>query len=81
MASPGKRERECGLGCQISRDIGVRLTSRTITTHKIDPDVNADRWYLMQDTLYSQSLLRYGFAKGVGAATPEKPMANYAGDP
>jgi len=66
---------------QISRDIGVRLTSRTITTHKIDPDVDADRWYLMQDTLYSQSLLRYGFAKGVGAATPVKPRANYTGDP
>ena len=66
---------------QITRDIGVRLTDRTITTHKIDPDVDADRWYLMQDTFYSQSLLRYGFAKGVGAATPDKPRANYTGDP
>jgi len=66
---------------QISRDIGVRLTTKTITTHKIDPDVDADRWYLMQDTFYSQSLLRYGFAKGVGAATPDKPRANYTGDP
>jgi hypothetical protein len=66
---------------QISRDIGVHLTSRTITTHKIDPDADADRWYLMQDTFYSQSLLRYGFAKGVGAATPERPRVNYTGDP
>ena len=28
---------------QISRDIGVRLTWRTITTHKIDPDVDEAR--------------------------------------
>jgi len=28
---------------QISRDIGVHLTSKTITTHKIDPDVDGAR--------------------------------------
>jgi hypothetical protein len=66
---------------QISRDIGVRLTTKTLTTHKIDPEVDEARWYLMQDMFYSQSLLRYAFAKGVGAATPESPRANYTGDP
>jgi hypothetical protein len=66
---------------QISRDIGVRLTSKTLTTHKIDPEVDGARWYLMQDMFYSQSLLRYAFAKGVGAATPENPRRNYTGDP
>ena len=32
---------------QISRDIGVRFTSKTITTHKIDPDVDETRsfWF------------------------------------
>lgn len=66
---------------QISRDIGVRLTTKTITTHKIDPEVDGARWYLMQDMFYLQSLLRYAFAKGVGAATPESPQVNYTGDP
>ncbi len=59
----------------------MRLTTKTITTHKIDPEVDDARWYLMQDMFYSQSLLRYAFAKGVGAATPESPRGNYTGDP
>jgi hypothetical protein len=66
---------------QISRDIGVRLTKKTITTHKIDPEVDAARWYLMQDMFYSQSLQRFAFAHGVGEATPETPRGNYTGDP
>jgi hypothetical protein len=66
---------------QTSRDIGVRLTTKTITTHKIDPDVDGARWYLMQDMFYSQSLRRFAFAKGVGAAAPESPRVNFTGDP
>ncbi len=66
---------------QISRDIGVRLTKKTITTHKIDPEVDAARWYLMQDMFYSQSLQRFAFAHGVGECTPEAPRGNYTGDP
>jgi hypothetical protein len=66
---------------QISRDIGVRLTKKTITTHKIDPEVDDARWYLMQDMFYSQSLQRFAFAHGVGEATPEAPRGNYTGDP
>jgi len=66
---------------QISRDIGVRLTSRTITTHKIDPEVDETRWYLNQDMQYSHSLGRHAYAKGVGAATIDSPRFNYTGDP
>jgi hypothetical protein len=66
---------------QTSRDIGVRLTIKTITTHKIDPDVDGARWYLMQDMFYSQSLRRFAFAHGVGAATRESPRVNFTGDP
>jgi hypothetical protein len=66
---------------QISRDIGVRLTKKTLTTHKIDPEVDEARWYLMQDMFYSQSLIQYAFATGVGAATSESPGRNYTGDP
>jgi hypothetical protein len=66
---------------QISHDIGVRFTSKTITTHKVDPDMDEARWYLMQDMFYSQSLSRYALAKGVGASLPDKPRVNYTGDP
>lgn len=66
---------------QISRDIGVRFTKKTITTHKIDPDVDEARGFLLQDLWYSQSLVKYGFVEGVGAASYEKHRANLTGDP
>lgn len=66
---------------QISRDIGVRFTRKTITTHKIDPDVDEARNYLLQDLWYSQGLSRYGYVGGVGAAPLAKPRGNLTGDP
>ena len=66
---------------QISRDIGVRFTTRTITTHKIDPAVDETRWYLLQDLFFSDGLARFGFVGGVGPAPPERPRTNYTGDP
>jgi LssY C-terminus len=68
---------------QVSRDIGVRLTSQTwnLTTHKIGPDVDFDRGYLLQDLLMSGFVERYGFVRGVGAAKISDPRANLTGDP
>jgi hypothetical protein len=66
---------------QISRDIGVRLTTRTITTHKIDPSVDETRWYLLQDLFFSEGLARFGFVGGVGVSRSEQPRTNYTGDP
>jgi LssY C-terminus len=66
---------------QISRDIGVRLTWKTITTHKIDPDVDDTREYLLEDLAYAQSLSRFGYVGGVGRATVELPRGNLTGDP
>lgn len=68
---------------QISRDIGVRWTLKTwnLTTHKIDPDVDEARLGLIQDLLYSQSLLKFGFVKGIEAAPPDRPHRNLTGDP
>jgi hypothetical protein len=57
---------------QISRDIGVRFTKKTITTHKIDPAVDETREYLVEDLAYSQSLVKFGY---VG------PRGNLTGDP
>jgi len=68
---------------QVSRDIGVRLTDQTwnLTTHKISPDVDFDRDYLLQDLLMSGSVKRYGFIDGVRAAPASAPRTNLTGDP
>ncbi len=68
---------------QVSRDIGVRLTDQTwnLTTHKIGPDVDFDRGYLLQDLLMSGFVERYGFVDGVRAATISAPRTTLTGDP
>ena len=66
---------------QISRDIGVRFTTKTIVTHKIDPDVDETRSYLIQDLWYSQGLSKFALVKGVGVAPIETPRYNLSGDP
>ena len=68
---------------QVSRDIGVRLTDQTwnLTTHKISPDVDFDRGYVVQDLLMSGFLARYGFVDGVRAAPASAPRTNLTGDP
>ena len=66
---------------QISRDIGVRLTWKTIVTHKIDPNVDETRAYLFQDLLASQGLGAVGFVNGVGYLPREEPGHNFTGDP
>lgn len=68
---------------QISRDIGVRFTTRTWppVTHKIDPDVDEARQSVIEDLLFSNTISRVGFVKGVGSATLSKPRKNLTGDP
>ena len=68
---------------QISRDIGVEYTDKSwyLTTHKIDPDVDLDRDYLLQDLLLSGAVTRFGFVKGVGSSAAAAPRTNLTGDP
>jgi hypothetical protein len=66
---------------QISRDIGVHLTWKTITTHKIDPNVDETREFLLEDMAFSQAVSRFGHVGGVGAAPYEAPRGNLTGDP
>src|SRR6516165_6591128 len=67
---------------QVSRDIGVRLTDQTwnLTTHKIAPDVDFDRAYLLQDLVMSGFVERYGYVDGVGFAPASAPRTNLTGD-
>ena len=67
---------------QISRDIGSRFTTKssTLTTHRIDPDVDETRGSLIQDFLWAQALEVFGYAGGVGEISIEEPRGNLTGD-
>jgi hypothetical protein len=68
---------------QISRDIGTKLTTQSwsFTTHRISPEVDQDRYYLLQDLLLTGEAYRFGFARGVGLSSPTNPRTNLAYDP
>ena len=68
---------------QVSRDIGVKLTTKspTLTTHIIDPVVDESREYLFHSLLYQESVKQFAFTKGVGEATLDHPNFNLTGDP
>jgi hypothetical protein len=68
---------------QISRDIGIKLTTQVwyLTTHRISPDVDQERSYLLQDLIMSGAASRFGFVQGVGASSIPEPRVNLGGDP
>ena len=68
---------------QISRDIGIKLTTQSwyLTTHRISPDVDQDRYYLLQDLIMSGEVSRFGFVRGVGLSKGANPRTNLTGDP
>jgi LssY C-terminus len=67
---------------QISRDIGSRMTTKssTLTTHRIDPDVDETRASLIQDFLWAKALEVFGYAGGVGKISLDEPRGNLTGD-
>jgi LssY C-terminus len=68
---------------QISRDIGVRFTYKTwnLTTHRIDPDVDESRDYVVEDLMQAERIDAVGYVDGVGACEREAPRRNLTGDP
>jgi hypothetical protein len=68
---------------QISRDIGVRFTVNApfFVTHKIDPEVDDARDYLVQDLMASEYLYGLAYARGAVKASREHPATNLTGDP
>ena len=59
----------------------MRFTRKTITTHKIDPDVDETREFLLEDMAFTQGLKAFGYIGGVGAADYDSPRGNLTGDP
>ena len=66
---------------QISRDIGIKLSSKTFVTHTIDPMVDEARFYVLLDIASSGHLGQAGYTKGVGPSSPKEPRYNYTDDP
>lgn len=68
---------------QVSRDIGVRFTHRTwnLTTHRIDPDVDESREYVVEALLDARRVHAVGYVDGVGACEAASPRRNLTGDP
>jgi hypothetical protein len=68
---------------QVSRDIGVKTTTKspTFTTHIIDPEVDTTREYLLHSLIAQGFVDRFGFARGSAVATPDQPRHNLTGDP
>jgi hypothetical protein len=68
---------------QVSRDIGVKMTTKspTLTTHVIDPVVDEAREYVLASLLHKDAVSRFTFAQGVGEAPTFRPRFNLADDP
>ena len=68
---------------QVSRDIGVRFTTRAwnLTTHRIDPDVDESRDYVIEDLSVAGRVEAAGYVGGVGACGRDTPRRNLTGDP
>lgn len=65
---------------QISRDIGVKTSKRTLMTHAIDPDLDETRNGLIGDLAYSQALGAVAFVKGSQVSTFDEPHYNLSPD-
>jgi hypothetical protein len=66
---------------QISRDIGIRFSSKTFVTHEIDPEVDEARDYVVQDLMLSQSADAVAYTSGEGLAHKDEPRYNYTLSP
>ena len=62
---------------QISRDIEVKYLPGIF---RIEPAVDEARTYILQDLWYSQTLAKFGYVKGVGAASMSEPRKTLQDD-
>lgn len=66
---------------QVSRGTGLKLSSKTVVTHKVDPLVDEARVCALFDPARSQYLARIAFVESVGAASRDALHTNYTEDP
>ena len=68
---------------QVSRDIGVRFTTKAwnLTTHRIDPNIDESRDYVIEDLTLTGRVEAAGYVGGVPACPRDAPHRNLTGDP
>jgi hypothetical protein len=68
---------------QVSRDIGVRFTTKAwnLTTHRIDPDVDESRDYVFEDLLDARHVEAAGYVDASPPCDRASPRRNLTGDP
>ena len=68
---------------QISRDIGIKATTKspTLTTHVIDPNVAEAREHLLQSLMVAGAIDRFAFVQGMAPVSQAAPNQNLTGDP
>jgi hypothetical protein len=68
---------------QVSRDIGVRFTTKAwnLTTHKIDPNVDDARENVVGDLIEVERADKVGYVRSVLRVDKENPGRNLTGDP
>jgi hypothetical protein len=68
---------------QVSRDIGVRFTTKVwnLTTHRIDPDVDESRDYVFEDLLDARHVDVAGYVDASPPCDRTAPRRNLTGDP
>jgi len=81
--TPLRFQGKCVWVGQVSRDIGVRFTIKTwnLTTHRVDPDVDEARDYVIEDLLQAGRIDATGYVDGVGPCERAAPRHNLTGDP
>ena len=52
-----------------------------LTTHRVDPDVDEARDYVIEDLLQAERIEAAGYVDGVGAVRRDAPRHNLTGDP
>ena len=68
---------------QVSRDIGVRFTTKAwnLTTHRIDPDVDESRDYVLEDLMDAERVIAAGYLDASDPCTADTARHNLTGDP
>lgn len=67
---------------QVSRDIGIKLTtqSSTLTTHVIDPMVDESRQFVLESLLFRFRISDFGFTRASESVPRDHPRKNLTGD-
>ena len=68
---------------QVSRDVNIKLTTKspTLSTHVIDPNIDEARENVLQSLIANRSLAKFGFLPGVPRSTSASPAYNLTDDP